>query len=30
MYWEKDVETINRKKLEELQLAELKDTVRRV
>jgi phenylacetate-CoA ligase len=27
VYWEKDVETINRKKLEELQLARLKDTV---
>ncbi len=27
MYWEKDLETINRKKLEAFQLAELKDTV---
>jgi len=27
MYWEKDVETINRKKLEAFQLAELKDTI---
>ena len=27
MYWEKDVETIDRKKLEELQLARLKDTL---
>lgn len=27
MYWEKDIETIDRKKLEELQLARLKDTL---
>lgn len=27
MYWEKDVETIDRKKLEELQLSRLKDTI---
>jgi len=27
VYWEKDVETIDRKKLEELQLARLKDTL---
>src|SRR5450759_3662190 len=29
MYWEKDVETLNRKKLEELQLAQLQETVKR-
>ena len=27
MYWEKDLETIDRKKLEAFQLAELKDTI---
>ena len=27
MYWEKDVETLGRAKLEKMQLARLKDTV---
>jgi phenylacetate-CoA ligase len=30
MYWEKDVETLNRAKLEKLQLTQLKDTIGRV
>jgi phenylacetate-CoA ligase len=29
MYWEKDVETLNRAKLEKMQLAQLKDTIGR-
>ncbi len=29
MYWEKDVETLNRAKLEKMQLAQLKETIDR-